>query len=174
MARRFAPADIRADLTALPENERRALAKLVDAARLMDSFFLRQVWAGNDAMLQELAHDAIGRSRPSGTPRRNRAGSPALLPHQQRALVATRSQSRLRPGRPGQARRGQLLSGGSHEGRSAEVARFADRRREGARDWVLHDDPAQHHPAGSPPFRTASNTRESWHARHRCCARPRT
>ena len=67
MASRFAPADIRADVAALPENERRALAKLVDAARLMDSLFLRQVWAGNDAMLQELSHDALVRSRGSST-----------------------------------------------------------------------------------------------------------
>src|SRR6185503_19714674 len=65
MAARFAPAEIRADLTALPVTERRALAKLVDAARLMDSLFLRQVWAGNDAMLQELSHDAMVRSRGS-------------------------------------------------------------------------------------------------------------
>ena len=63
MAARFAPGDIRADVSTLPESERRALGKLVDAARLMDSLFLRQVWAGNDAMLQELSHDAIGRSR---------------------------------------------------------------------------------------------------------------
>ena len=63
MASRFAPADIRADVTTLPDSERRALAKLVDAARLMDSLFLRQVWAGNDAMLQELSHDALVRSR---------------------------------------------------------------------------------------------------------------
>ena len=67
MASRFAPADIRADVTALPESERRALAKLVDAARLMDSLFLRQVWAGNDAMLQELSHDALSRTRASAT-----------------------------------------------------------------------------------------------------------
>ena len=66
MAARFAPADIRADVTSLPPNERRALAKLVDAARLMDSLFLRQAWAGNDAMLQELAHDALIRSRAAG------------------------------------------------------------------------------------------------------------
>ena len=63
MAARFAPADIRADVSSLPENERRALAKLVDAARLMDSLFLRQVWAGNDAMLHELSHEAVRRSR---------------------------------------------------------------------------------------------------------------
>src|SRR3989449_8048174 len=63
MASRFAPADIRADVSSLPESERRALAKLVEAARLMDSLFLRQVWAGNDAMLQDLSHDAVTRSR---------------------------------------------------------------------------------------------------------------
>ena len=63
MTNRFAPADIRADVSALPESERRALEKLVEAAKLMDSLFLRQVWAGNDAMLQELSHDAISRSR---------------------------------------------------------------------------------------------------------------
>jgi peptidase M49-like protein len=63
MTNRFAPADIRADVSSLPASERRALEKLVEAARLMDSLFLRQVWAGNDAMLQELSHDAITRSR---------------------------------------------------------------------------------------------------------------
>ena len=61
MAARFAPAEIGADITALPDQERRALAKLVEAARLMDSLFLRQVWAGNDAMLQDLAHAAVTR-----------------------------------------------------------------------------------------------------------------
>ncbi len=58
MAARFVPADIRADLTTLPSSERRALAKLVDAARVMDAVFLRQMWAGNDAMLQHLAREA--------------------------------------------------------------------------------------------------------------------
>jgi len=66
MAGRFAPAEIRANVAGLPESERRALAKLVEAARLMDSLFLKQVWAGNDAMLQELSHDALIRSRGAG------------------------------------------------------------------------------------------------------------
>ena len=70
--RRFAPADIGADVTALPEGERRALAKLVEAAKLMDSLFLRQVWAGNDAMLQDLAHAAV-----TGGRRRRRAPAEA-------------------------------------------------------------------------------------------------
>ncbi len=58
MTARFAPADIGADLGALPKPERDALARLVDAAHIMDALFLRQVWAGNDALLQELARRA--------------------------------------------------------------------------------------------------------------------
>lgn len=67
MTARFAPADISADLTGLPDGERKVLARLVDAARVMDSLFLRQVWAGNDALLQQLSHDVI--SRPVGPAR---------------------------------------------------------------------------------------------------------
>jgi tetratricopeptide (TPR) repeat protein len=59
MTARFAPADIGADITSLPDNERRALARLIEAAKLMDSLFLRQVWAGNDSMLQDLARAAV-------------------------------------------------------------------------------------------------------------------
>jgi peptidase M49-like protein len=55
MTARFAPAEIGADLSALPKGDRDALARLVEASRIMDALFLRQVWAGNDAMLQELA-----------------------------------------------------------------------------------------------------------------------
>ena len=69
MTSRFVPADIRADVASLPESERRALAKLVEAAKLMDGLFLRQVWAGNDSMLQALAHEAVSGARtPSGPP----------------------------------------------------------------------------------------------------------
>ncbi len=66
MASRFAPAAIRADVSALPQNELRALAKLVEAARLMDALFLRQVWAGNDAMLQTLGRAALVAARAPG------------------------------------------------------------------------------------------------------------
>ncbi len=75
MTARFAPADIGADISALPDRERRALAKLVEAAKLMDSLFLRQVWAGNEAMLHDLAHGAVSGSR---TPAQ-RADADALL-----------------------------------------------------------------------------------------------
>jgi peptidase M49-like protein len=59
MAARFVPAEIKADLTSLPANERQVLARLVAAARVTDALFLRQVWAGNDAMLQQLSRDAV-------------------------------------------------------------------------------------------------------------------
>lgn len=58
MRARFAPAEIGADVSALPKSEREALARLVDAARIMDALFLRQVWAGNESMLIELASRA--------------------------------------------------------------------------------------------------------------------
>jgi hypothetical protein len=58
MLARFAPADVGADLTGLAKPERETLARLVEAARVMDALFLHQVWAGNDALLQELAQKA--------------------------------------------------------------------------------------------------------------------
>ena len=63
--RRFAPVDLTADLAALPVNERQALTKLVDAAKVFDALFLRQVWAGNESMLLALLGDEsdLGRAR---------------------------------------------------------------------------------------------------------------
>jgi hypothetical protein len=65
MTSRFAPTDIRADVSALSPDDRRVLAKLVDASKIIDGIFLRQVWSGNSAMLMELARDAspAGRAR---------------------------------------------------------------------------------------------------------------
>jgi hypothetical protein len=62
---RLAPIEIGADISSLPPAERRALALIVDAARIMDALFLRQVWAGNETMLQVLARDEspVGRER---------------------------------------------------------------------------------------------------------------
>jgi len=54
---RFAPTDLSADLTALPPNEREALAHMVRAAQVMDALFLEQVWAGNETMLYTLIQD---------------------------------------------------------------------------------------------------------------------
>jgi hypothetical protein len=59
MTARFAPADISADVSKLSEGDRGALVKLVEAARIMDALFLRQVWSGNDALLQQLSGQAL-------------------------------------------------------------------------------------------------------------------
>ena len=65
MTARFAPTDITADVTALPADERQALGKLVQASRLIDALFLRQVWPGNEATLMRLLADQtpLGRAR---------------------------------------------------------------------------------------------------------------
>jgi hypothetical protein len=65
MTARFAPVDIGADIGVLPETERRALVKMIEAARVFDGLYLRQVWAGNEALLLELLADrsSLGRVR---------------------------------------------------------------------------------------------------------------
>ncbi|MBV9959172.1 MAG: hypothetical protein JO360_12165 [Acidobacteria bacterium] len=63
--RRFAPTVITADETRLAPRDRQALAKIIEAARLMDPLYLRQVWRGNVALLDKLEADrsALGRAR---------------------------------------------------------------------------------------------------------------
>ena len=51
----YAPVDLTVDVSSLPENEQKALARLVQAARLMDGVFLRQSWAGSPSLLLGLA-----------------------------------------------------------------------------------------------------------------------
>jgi hypothetical protein len=57
--------ELKADISGLPANERQALAKIVKAAEVMDALFLRQVWAGNEALLLELVGDRtpLGQAR---------------------------------------------------------------------------------------------------------------
>src|SRR5918994_168329 len=59
MTARFAPVEIGADMARLPAAERQVVERLVEAARIMDALFLRQVWAGNDAMLQQLSRETL-------------------------------------------------------------------------------------------------------------------
>src|SRR5688572_6158745 len=57
MARRFAPTELAVDLSHLSDTDRRVLTKLVEASKLIDALFLRQVWFGNEAMLLDLVRD---------------------------------------------------------------------------------------------------------------------
>ena len=62
---RFAPTDLSADISALPANEREALAHMVRAAQVMDALFLEQAWSGNETMFQALVRDEtpLGKAR---------------------------------------------------------------------------------------------------------------
>ncbi len=65
MAARFAPVDIRVDLSKLGAGDRRALTDLIQAARITDALFMRQMWAANESMLLRLMEDTtpLGRAR---------------------------------------------------------------------------------------------------------------
>lgn len=61
--RRFAPTVITADTSRLSSRDRRALQKIIAAARAMDPLFLRQVWSGNAALERKLEQDKSARGR---------------------------------------------------------------------------------------------------------------
>ena len=62
---RFAPTEINADASGLSKNDRQALEKIIEAARLLDPIYLRQIWTGNVALWKKLEADtsAEGRER---------------------------------------------------------------------------------------------------------------
>jgi hypothetical protein len=63
--RRFAPTDMTADITSLAPNDRKALLKIIGAAKLYDPLYLRQIWSGNESLLKGLEVDQtiLGRLR---------------------------------------------------------------------------------------------------------------
>ncbi len=62
---RFAPTTLTADVSKLTPKDRQALQKIIEAAKLLDPLFLRQVWNGNEALEKKLLADktAAGRQR---------------------------------------------------------------------------------------------------------------
>jgi hypothetical protein len=62
---RFSPTVLTANTAALSAGDRKALHKIIEAAKLLDPLFLRQVWSGNEAMKATLEADksAAGRQR---------------------------------------------------------------------------------------------------------------
>src|SRR6185295_14510376 len=52
--RRFAPTVMTANTARLSSNDRKALQKIIAAAKLFDPLFLRQVWSGNEALREKL------------------------------------------------------------------------------------------------------------------------
>ncbi len=57
MMARFAPTAYRVDVSGLSAGDRRALAKLIAAARVVDHIFLEQYWSGNLATYERLQKD---------------------------------------------------------------------------------------------------------------------
>jgi hypothetical protein len=58
LAARFAPVEIRVDLSAFPATERRALVAMIRAAKISDAIYLQQVSPLNASRLADLANDA--------------------------------------------------------------------------------------------------------------------
>src|SRR3954453_7092591 len=54
---RFAPTDLTADISKLSPGDRTVLVKLIEASKIIDGLFLRQVWDGNVPMLLDLTRD---------------------------------------------------------------------------------------------------------------------
>lgn len=65
MQKRFAPVELRADVSHLSKGDRAAIAKLVEAAQVVDTLQLRQRWVHNEALWNALGKDdtALGRAR---------------------------------------------------------------------------------------------------------------
>ena len=65
MIAKFAPVDIKADTSKLSPGDVKALAKLIEASRLLDDIFLGQIWSGNHAMYERLKKDQtpLGQAR---------------------------------------------------------------------------------------------------------------
>src|SRR5882672_8431645 len=57
MAARFAPTDLQVNLSGLSTGDRAALAKLVEAGRVVDDIFLQQYWSGNEALYKKMRQD---------------------------------------------------------------------------------------------------------------------
>src|SRR5258707_1231673 len=65
MTARFAPVEMHADTSALSPRDKKALAKLIKAARVIDDIFMKQLGGGTPALSQKPQHDAS----PLGKPR---------------------------------------------------------------------------------------------------------
>ena len=65
MTARFAPTPLRVDLSGLSAGDRQALEKLVEAAKIVNTIFMRQFWSGDLATYQALQKEQtpLGRAR---------------------------------------------------------------------------------------------------------------
>jgi hypothetical protein len=62
---RYAPVDVRVDVSHLPENERQALVRIIQAAQIVDAIYMRQISPLNESRLLALLNDSspLGQAR---------------------------------------------------------------------------------------------------------------
>jgi Peptidase family M49 len=65
MAARFTPTPIRVDTSKLSAGDHQALIKLIQASRILNEIFMKQLWSGNLALYAQLQKDntALGKAR---------------------------------------------------------------------------------------------------------------
>ena len=65
MGARFAPVTLKYDSSRLSAGDKQALPKLLDAARVMNTIFMDQIWSGNKALYEKLQRDTtpLGKER---------------------------------------------------------------------------------------------------------------
>jgi hypothetical protein len=65
MAARFAPVRLEVDLSSLSAGDKKALAKLIEAGRIVNPLFMKQFWSGDLALYQKLQQDKtpLGKAR---------------------------------------------------------------------------------------------------------------
>ena len=65
MTARFAPTELNVDVAKLSAGDRKALVKLIEAARVIDDIFMTQYWSGDLALYAKLQqdHSPLGRAR---------------------------------------------------------------------------------------------------------------
>jgi hypothetical protein len=65
MIARFAPTEIRVDISGLSAGDRKVLVKLIEASRIVNTIFLAQLWSGNPALQARLENDGspLGKAR---------------------------------------------------------------------------------------------------------------
>jgi hypothetical protein len=65
MAARFAPVNLEVDLSSLSASDKKALAKLIEAGRIVNHLFMQQFWSGDLALYQKLQQDKtpLGKAR---------------------------------------------------------------------------------------------------------------
>ena len=65
MAARFAPTKIEVDVSKLSAGNRKALPKLLEAARILNNIYMQQLWSGDRALYAKLQKERtpLGRAR---------------------------------------------------------------------------------------------------------------